>query len=276
MSVAPDVDAPSIEQLLLNVRAVARHISNLRGSSTMFVPRPPSALLEQGCNVQGLSRGVGSCAAGGRDRPMFARAVWVDVEPDKLDELSTLVGQAAATLSQQAGYQGTLVLADRDTGAGSVVTYWETLADLQRSERGAAQARVDVQARIPGLRIRDIERLEFVIQERTAPPQVNTFIRVADAHVPPDRIDDVVRFVREQALPALKAQQGFRAALTAVNRTSGRAISTSVWDSAANLEASESAIAPLRSQATTMGGAQPANVSRYEVLLANIKVAAAV
>jgi heme-degrading monooxygenase HmoA len=207
---------------------------------------------------------------------MFVRAVWVDVEPDKLDELMTLVGQAAATLSQQAGYQGAAVLADRSTGAGTIVTYWDTLAAMQASDQAAAQARVDVQARMPSLRIRDVERLEFVVQERTAPPQANTFVRVADAHVPPDKIDDLVRFVREQALPTLQAQQGFRAALTAVNRTSGRSISVSVWDSAANREASESAIAPVRSQAIGMAGAQPATVSRYDVLLADIKLPAAV
>jgi heme-degrading monooxygenase HmoA len=203
---------------------------------------------------------------------MFVRAVWADVEPDKVDELASIVGQAAATLSQQAGYQGTALLADRQTGAGSLVTYWETLADMQGSDRAAAQARVDAQARIPSLRIRDIERFEMVVQERTGPPQANVLIRVSDAHVPPDKIDDMVRFVREQAVPVLKAQPGFRAALTSVNRTTGRAISASVWDTAANLEASESAIAPVRAQATGQAGAQPATVSRFEVVLADIKL----
>jgi heme-degrading monooxygenase HmoA len=156
------------------------------------------------------------------------------------------------------------------------VTYWDTLADMQASERAAAQARVTVHASLPGLRIRDIERLEFVVQERTAPPQANTFVRVSDAFLAPDRIDAVVTFVREQALPVLKAQQGFRAALTVVNRTTGRMISTSVWDTAADREASESAIAPVRGQATAQAGAQPATVSQYEVLLADIKLPAAV
>jgi len=83
-------------------------------------------------------------------------------------------------------------------------------------------------------------------------------------------------FVRDQAVPALKAQQGFRAALSAVNRTTGRIISSSVWDTAANREASESAIAPLRSQATTLAGAPAPTVSRGEVLLADVKLPAAV
>src|SRR5215831_5930212 len=207
---------------------------------------------------------------------MFARAVWTDVEPDKLDDFVALVRQAMETLSQQAGYQGTAVIADRESGAGSVVTYWETLADMQASEQSAAQGRVNVQASMPSLRVRDIERLEFVIQERAAPPQANTFARISDAHVAPERIDEVVRFVREQAVPVLKAQQGFRTALSLVNRTTGRIISSSVWDTAANREASESAIAPLRGQATAMAGAQPATVSRYEVLLADIKLPATV
>ena len=206
---------------------------------------------------------------------MFARITWGDLAPDRLDDVATTLRPAIDSIARLDGYQGIAVLANRATGAAAIVAYWDTAQAMQASESAASTARTMVQGG-PVLEVKEVDRFEFVLQDRLAPPMANTFVRVTDARAAPEKLDDMVAFVRGQVMPMMKTQSGFRAASVLVNRESGRFLAATVWNTAADREASEAAVAPLREEGREIGAAPSTSVERYEAILVEIKQAATV
>ena len=83
-----------------------------------------------------------------------------------------------------------------------------------------------------------------------------------------DAIDDAVQQVEAELLPLLKQQAGFKGFTVHVNRSSGKVVGTSYWESQEAMEASEEAVRGLREDAARRGGAsrEPV-VEHFEVAL---------
>jgi heme-degrading monooxygenase HmoA len=118
----------------------------------------------------------------------------------------------------------------------------------------------------------DIDRFDVIIQERSAPAAANTFVRLNDLRVSPDKIESVANIIRE-TLPTLTAQKGFRAVLAGANRETGRMFIGSVWATAADREASDAAVKEQRGKAAQAGGADNVKVDLYDVAYADVKQA---
>jgi hypothetical protein len=65
-------------------------------------------------------------------------------------------------------------------------------------------------------------------------------------------LDEAVRYLQETALPVARSQTGYRGATASVDREAGLLGILTMWDSAANREASESAIAKNREEASRL------------------------
>ncbi len=195
---------------------------------------------------------------------MFVRVTWSDGSPDSWAGLTDLRQSIVQDLQSQPGWLATALLADRQTGSGVSVGYWESAQALRASEPGH-EARVQ-QAQAMGSRVRETERYEIVLQERSAPPRENTFVRVNDLRGSPAKLDETIGFIRERVAPLLKGQTGFRALLIGVNRETGRSLVSSIWDSAADREASDAALTALRRQSAQVAGAEQVKVELYEVV----------
>jgi len=206
---------------------------------------------------------------------MFARVTRFQAAPDQLDALITMYREELApAVGQQAGNLGAALLVDRTSGAGHSITYWDGAATMEASE----QAVVPLRERVAqaGAQLGEIDRLEIVIQERTQPTRANTFVRVNDFRGTPANVDESIAFARDRVLPVLKAQKGFRANVVAVNRATGRLLASSIWDTAAEREASEPVIAELRREAGRMANNANVSVELYESAFVEIKQAAQV
>ena len=89
--------------------------------------------------------------------------------------------------------------------------------------------------------------------------------RVTLTHGPAAEVDTVVGRVRD-VLPALQKQHGFKGMYVLVDRQGGKGISLSLWETEADMKASEEAGTRARSQVTS-GTKVDATVERYEVVL---------
>lgn len=66
---------------------------------------------------------------------MYARAVTVQFQPDKMDEaISVYRDSVVPAAKQQQGYKGGLLLTDPNTGMGISIALWETEADMKAGE----------------------------------------------------------------------------------------------------------------------------------------------
>jgi heme-degrading monooxygenase HmoA len=162
---------------------------------------------------------------------MFVRVAWYQSSPDQVEQRLAAARQGAARLASLPGYRGLTTCVDRSSGAGVGVTSWDSAAAMEASEEAGASVRSQFAGR--QLYIREVDRFDVLVQERTAPPQTNTFVRINDLHGPPRNVDELATFVREQAPAVLKAQPGFRAVLLGAHRQIGRVLIASVWDTAA-------------------------------------------
>jgi heme-degrading monooxygenase HmoA len=84
----------------------------------------------------------------------------------------------------------------------------------------------------------------------------------------PDAIDEAVRQVESEVLPLLREQAGFKGFTLHVDRSSGKVVGTSYWESQQAMDASEEAVSAPREEAARRGGASSAPVvERYEVVI---------
>ena len=83
-----------------------------------------------------------------------------------------------------------------------------------------------------------------------------------------DRIDEVVREIESGVLPVLKQQDGFKGFTVHVNRSSGKVVGTSYWESQQAMEASEEAVSGPRDEAVRSAGASGGStVDHFEVAI---------
>ena len=92
--------------------------------------------------------------------------------------------------------------------------------------------------------------------------------RMTTIEMDPGRIDEAASQLEERDLPEWKELPGFRGFILAVNRTSGKVVGTSYWDSEEQMNAAEAAVKDARRRAAETGGAtaEP-SVERFEVAL---------
>ena len=82
---------------------------------------------------------------------------------------------------------------------------------------------------------------------------------------PPERIDEDLRYVREQILPQISQQEGFKGMVALAERQSGKTLGVTFWESEEALRASEEAADRLRGDSADAMGDTIAGVERYEV-----------
>lgn len=63
--------------------------------------------------------------------------------------------------------------------------------------------------------------------------------RVVTVQIQPGKIDEATRIYRDSVVPAAKQQQGFRGALLLTMPESSKGISVTLWETEANLKATE-------------------------------------
>jgi hypothetical protein len=92
------------------------------------------------------------------------------------------------------------------------------------------------------------------------------YARHVTVHGSPDKVEEAIRSVQETILPVLRECAGFKGQLFLVDRDKGEAIGISLWDTEANMRASEEKVRPVREQTADQAGASSApDVALYEL-----------
>jgi len=82
----------------------------------------------------------------------------------------------------------------------------------------------------------------------------------------PANVDEGIRIYKEEVVPAVQGQPGFKGAISLSDRSSGKGISITFWETEEELRASESAANQVRSDTLAkLGITEPPTVDRMEV-----------
>jgi hypothetical protein len=99
-------------------------------------------------------------------------------------------------------------------------------------------------------------------------------VRINELRGSPQQIDATRALMADKGVQVLRSRKGFRALLMGANRATGRSFITSVWDSAADREASDSTPSGLREEVATLAQSPNVRISRYETVLSTVSTAA--
>lgn len=81
----------------------------------------------------------------------------------------------------------------------------------------------------------------------------------------PDQIDEGLRYVRENVLPQLQQQDGFKGMIALADRQTGKTLGVTFWENEEALRASEEAANRMRENSADAMSDTIADVERYEV-----------
>ena len=167
-------------------------------------------------------------------------------------------------LKEVPGYAGAALQVNRETGQVAGVTFWESRAAMDGAEEAGTRGRQRA-ADASGGSVIDVQRYEIVLMERAAQPQPDVYSRVTRGTAAKDRLDAMIEAMRTDAVAALRGLGGFRTLAMGVDRDSGDFFINSIWNTAADREASDAPINELRKRIFTA-----AQVANPEVFLNQI------
>lgn len=87
----------------------------------------------------------------------------------------------------------------------------------------------------------------------------------------PERMDEAVRHLREELIPQLDQQDGYKGFIALGDRHSGKLVGVVLWENEEAMRASEEAADRMRGESAQATGGKVAGVERYEVALFEVK-----
>jgi heme-degrading monooxygenase HmoA len=183
---------------------------------------------------------------------MYVRISTVTDASDIDGGLALLQSEALRQMEQQKGFCGLSASGDREAGVVSVLSMWETEADLDASESAANKARADV-TNVMGGKV-SVERYEqTVFSTGSTRPGPGAKLHIRNLKVDPARLEENLEFFRETVVPELMARPGFLAVRQLVDRSTGEVRAGTVWADDESLAASLQQSKQRRSQVQDRG-----------------------
>jgi heme-degrading monooxygenase HmoA len=201
---------------------------------------------------------------------MHTRATYIRAPADQVEQLTANFNERVIPAAKGAkGYVGATLLYNREQGIAMGATIWESARAMAESEEVGTNTRIQAASETRAS-IVNVERGEVVAMERAAPPKSPAFVRVVRLHTDPEKLDQLIGFVRDKAVPKIRDQKGFRSVWSIVDRTTGFVNTLTAWESAADRETSKAALAGIRDEASRLAGS-PVRIEEYEQLVVELR-----
>ena len=91
------------------------------------------------------------------------------------------------------------------------------------------------------------------------------FARVTTVQGPAERIEESARYVREQVLPAMQGQPGFKGMYHLIDRKNGKALGITLWETEEAMQATADTARRMRAGAVGLGASAEPTANEYEV-----------
>jgi len=194
---------------------------------------------------------------------MYMRVTRVQSSPDQVEQtIADFTGELMPVAQHTMGYAGAALYVSRETGQAAGVTFWQSAQALAASEMMALDTRTQA-AESTGIKFVDVARFEIVLVDRAQPSRTPAYTRVDNGFMPPERLDDFARFIRDDVTPPLRQRKGYCWMTTSVDRTSGIVAVFSNWETVEAREAGDSSFASVLQRAGDFG-LNPIRIDFYE------------
>ena len=199
---------------------------------------------------------------------MFTRIVTFTGATDIDAGVRYLQDTVAPLLREQKGFRGVTASADRSGGVLGVLSLWETEADRDASESTLVKAREEGQRVIGGAMT--VAQFEEMLVETDKPPTVGCSLLLRRVSMDPAKIDENLGVFRREVLPEIKANPGFCAVRSMMNRQTGEGIVGTVWADKASADAAAE-VAEARRQRAAQQGVTFGEQTKREIVFADMR-----
>jgi len=186
-------------------------------------------------------------------------------------DVSATAGMAAesmlAWLREFDGYRGLLVLGDPETGNARIVTFWDSLEAIERSDRSRREVR-DSMIAAAGAELESVERYELFLGKSFPTSESPALARFTCFQGTPESIEEGLRTFRESLVDWFRDATGFRGWAALLDVPGGRSIGITFWATAEALDDESASGADLRNETAAGLETKVVSVERYEVVLA--------
>jgi heme-degrading monooxygenase HmoA len=195
-------------------------------------------------------------------------------------DVSTTARMAAESmltwLREFDGYRGLLVLGDPEAGNARIVSFWDSLDALDRSDKGRREVRESMVA-AAGAELESVDRYELFLGRnfptgRADPPTDLTpaVARFTTFEGPPASIEEGLRTFREDLVDWFRDATGFRGWLALLDVPRGRSIGVTFWATDEALDDETASGASLRNEIAAGLDTTVTGVERYEVVMIDL------
>lgn len=96
------------------------------------------------------------------------------------------------------------------------------------------------------------------------------FARVSTLKGSPSAIDESIKMAKEKSIPAARSIPGFKGIYFLADRSSGKTLAVTLWESEASLKASEEEANRIRSESAAATSGEILSVERFEVAVQDL------
>lgn len=202
---------------------------------------------------------------------MYARSTTFQAELSSIDTGIAYMRNSVMPALEELGAAGMSLMIDRRSGRCIATTAWESEAVMRLTAHAARPLGVRAAAILNGMRT-DISEWEVAALHRDHRSPKGACLRVVWFQVQPDQVDHATDVYRISVVPSLEELEGFCSASLLVDRTSGRAVSSVTFDSAAALDRNRGPASALRDAKLAALGANLTDVREFELAIAHLRV----
>lgn len=162
------------------------------------------------------------------------------------------------------------MLVDRESGRCIATSAWQTEEALRSSTEKAGSLREQA-AEIFGGSV-TFGTWELAVLHRDHRSGDGACVRATWIKVPPDQADQAIEFYKTSVLPSLENLEGFCSTSLLINRSTGRGVSSTTFDSRDAMERTREQARELRNARTRELGADVIDVGEFELTIAHLRV----
>jgi hypothetical protein len=173
-------------------------------------------------------------------------------------------------LGQLDGFVGLSMIVDRNSGLCVATSAWHDQQAMQSSAKQVESLRTRAAEILGGKP--EVEEWEIAVMHRDHPTHEGACVRSAWLQADMQRMDDAIDTFKMWALPQIEELDGFCSVSFLINRTTGRAVSSTCFENMAAMQASRQKTEQIRSTGTQRANAKVLEVREFELALAHLRV----
>jgi len=204
---------------------------------------------------------------------MYARSTPISARPGSLDDaIAYMRDEVWPALRDMDGCVGLSMTCDRETGRCIATSAWQDREAMRASAERVGPMRRSMMERFGAGRDLDVREWEIAVLHRAHTAGDGACARITWSQGDPARADQLLDAYRTSLMPRIEAMPGFCSLSMFLDRDTGRAVGTVVFDGRQHLEETREHARMLREEAVRILGIDVLDVAEMDLVLAHLRV----